>query len=421
MKTVRGEISASRRHTDKSLDAERAVTDVANNGTPNTRRILDDLIETDRLKADQRLLRFRRATDKTLERERAASSATGSSVASERRTADAETTTERLETDALVGRERQRGDVALAAERRGHEADHAQMQARREETNFQLIDERNRADAAVAALGDSRESLARVEGEQGHDRDVLSMVTHDLRSPLSVIIANADYICESTQESAVREAAEDMTRVAGRMERLLSDLLDVARIDAGTLRLIRRPQNMEALMNDVVHEYKPLFAARGMTLTGTYRIIEPIVASVDHDRIVQVLSNLLGNAMKFIGPKGTVDVDVERLSDEIVFRVRDDGPGISPDELPHVFKRFWKIDRDARRGLGLGLHICESVVNAHGGRIWVVSEVGKGTTFLFSLPTTPAAFVATEFESHVHSHDGNNGSEPPPRNNNPPY
>jgi signal transduction histidine kinase len=111
-----------------------------------------------------------------------------------------------------------------------------------------------------------------------------------------------------------------------------------------------------------------------------------VVASFDHDRIIQVLSNLLANAMKFTPANGTVDLHVEQRTDQVELVLRDDGPGIAATALPHIFKRFWQIDSSGRRGLGLGLHICEEIVAAHGGRIWVESELGRGTTFRFTLP-----------------------------------
>jgi signal transduction histidine kinase len=112
----------------------------------------------------------------------------------------------------------------------------------------------------------------------------------------------------------------------------------------------------------------------------------PLIVAFDHDRIVQVLSNLLGNAMKFTPRKGSIDLHLERRGDQVEFVVRDSGPGIHPDVLPHVFERFWQVDVNTRRGLGLGLYICEKIVQAHGGRIWVESDFGHGATFRFTLP-----------------------------------
>ena len=121
-----------------------------------------------------------------------------------------------------------------------------------------------------------------------------------------------------------------------------------------------------------------------------------MAAFFDYDRIVQVLSNLLGNAMKFTQSGGAVALHVERQAELLVFTVRDNGVGIPQASLPHIFERFWNIDSDTRRGIGLGLYICENIIQAHGGTIGAESEPGKGATFRFSLPATQGA------EQHLH-------------------
>jgi signal transduction histidine kinase len=118
--------------------------------------------------------------------------------------------------------------------------------------------------------------------------------------------------------------------------------------------------------------------------------IPAIVAFFDRDRIVQVLSNLLGNALKFTPREGAVHLHAVRGEGQIEFVLRDSGPGIHSTALPHVFERFWQIDSDTRRGLGLGLYICEKIVALHGGRIWAESEFGNGATFRFTLPLDDA-------------------------------
>lgn len=125
--------------------------------------------------------------------------------------------------------------------------------------------------------------------------------------------------------------------------------------------------------------YCPVFEDRGVTLSVDVPS-EDLVATFDHDRVVQVLSNLLGNAVKFTPRGGSVDLWVERDSENLVFVVRDDGAGIQPSALSHVFERFWQSDTDRRRGLGLGLYLCRNIARAHGGEISLQSEVGSGST-----------------------------------------
>jgi signal transduction histidine kinase len=318
MEFVRRHIAETRAHTDASLGAERADTDSDRRLViAREVRLLDDLIERDRLVADERL-----------------------------------------------------------------------RTSRRQDTDNQLSQERTRADAAVTALDETKVALADAQSEQERQKDVLGIVTHDLRSPLSVIVLNAQSIAEDTAEAATREAAVEVTRAASRMDRLLMDLLDVARIESQSLRVVHRPNEIRAFVTDVLRSYQPLFAARGVKFDVEIPS-DRLVASFDHDRVVQVLSNLLGNAMKFTPARGTLNLRVARRGDDVEFVLRDSGPGIRADALPHVFKRFWQADREPRRGLGLGLYICKTIVEAHGGRITVESEFGEGTTFRFTLPLDP--------------------------------
>jgi signal transduction histidine kinase len=211
------------------------------------------------------------------------------------------------------------------------------------------------------------------------------MVSHDLRSPLSVISLNTESIVEKTQEPATRAAANTVMQGISRMERLLYDLLDMARIESGTLNIVRRQHDIGALLREVLQIYEPMFVSRDITFTVD---IPPqsVEAFFDHDRIVQVLSNLLGNAMKFTPGGGVVALRADRQAKHVVFALHNDGAGISPSALPHIFERFWQLDSNERRGLGLGLSICRAIVTAHGGQIWAESEVGRGAMFRFTLP-----------------------------------
>jgi signal transduction histidine kinase len=377
----------TRANTDASLSAERASTDAdAERTEAKVQRSLDDATERDRIMADERLWKFRERADGLLGRERAQSPLPSGSVRNERERADQGKKAERLATDALVEQERQRADAVADTDRRALESAKVLLEARRQDTNAQLSTERSGADVALVMLGDTETALAQSQEVLERSRNVLAMVTHDLRSPLTVIAINAQSIAEGTAAAATLEMAQDMVLAAARMERLLTDLLDVARVESGTLRVTRRPHDVGALVAEVHRSYLPLFVDRGMSFTvGTPDV--PVVALLDHDRIVQVLSNLLSNAMKFARcPDGRVDLRVERTAENVELVVRDNGPGIRPDLFPHVFKPFGQLDSGDRRGLGLGLYICQKIVEAHGGRIWAESDPGKGATFRFTLP-----------------------------------
>jgi signal transduction histidine kinase len=374
-----------RAQTDASLGAERADTDSSRSlKIARTQRALDDLIEHDRIVADASLRSLRARNDSLLAHERLASPVLDQAVVLERRIADDGKKAERTITDAHVERQRQRADAGIEAERHEQELDRERQNARRQDTDEQLGEERSRADATTTALGETKVALEDARVEQAHHHDVLGIVAHDLRNPLHVITLNAQNIAEATTD-ATKEDALEVIRAAARMNRLLTDLLDVARIESKTLRITRRPHDVGVLLTEVLRSYRPLFADRGMTFSVGVPI-PAIVAFFDRDRIVQVLSNLLGNAMKFTPREGAVHLHAVQAGGQIEFVLRDNGPGIHPDALAHVFERFWQIDSDTRRGLGLGLYICEKIVTLHGGRIWVESEHGHGATFRFTLP-----------------------------------
>jgi signal transduction histidine kinase len=377
-----------REDTNASLGAERASSDATTSRAISAaERARDDLIERDRHLADERLSRVRLASDRKLASAREASEARISVVTVERAQADAGTRDERTLTDALMQSERDRSDHDIQLGRRDRLSDRSRLTSHRHDTDVRLLNERTEMDAQTAALDVTKEALQRADETNDRRSDVFGMVAHDLRSPLFVMSMTAESIVETTAEASTREAAEDMVRAAARMERLLTDLLDVARIEAGTLRVAREEHDVGALVGEVVHSYGPLFTDRGMTFGGD--VPEAYILGVfDRDRIVQVLSNLLGNAMKFMTRGGVATLRVEQRGPEVLFELRDSGPGIRPDALPHVFERFWQLENTARRGLGLGLHICEKIVDAHGGRIWAESDLGHGAVFRFTVPAS---------------------------------
>jgi signal transduction histidine kinase len=382
----KSEVADGRAHTDASLDAERAISDVVNPVlAADARQQLDDLIERDRKLADIRLLKFRDGSDRILSHERAESPAQNVLVALERDSADQRIEVERNVADALLQRERQRSDVAVEADRSDQDALRIGLKERRQDTDDQLSMERRGADTTTNALDRTKSALVEAQTKEGQQRDVLGMVAHDLRSPLSVISLSAESIAERTKEAAIRTAAQAIELATVRMERLIGDLLDVARIESGTLRIIKRQHDISALLLEVLSSYGPMFVARDITFTVNAPP-DSGEASFDYGRIVQVLSNLLGNAMKFTQAGGAVTLHGERQAEGMCFTVRDNGPGIAPLALPHVFERFWQMSSEVRRGLGLGLHICENIVRAHGGQIRAESELGKGATFRFTLP-----------------------------------
>lgn len=387
MEQVIDAINEQRAHTDASLDAERTAMDSSENQSDKTmQQELDDLIEHDRILADRRLLKLRDNADHLLARDRSATpSMVGGTLAQERRIADQGKKTERENMDAHVQDERQRADSLIDDERRKQELQRAQLDACRQDTNDQLSSERHDSDTAVIDLGQLKDALALSESKQVHYGDILGIVSHDLRSPLMIIATSAKAITEDTYEPSIGKLAQLITQAATRMERLVADLLDAVRIQSGTLRNTKQQHGIDVLLAEVLKTYEPLFTNRQLTFTVDMPATA-IIAWFDYDRIVQMLSNLLGNAMKFTPRGGKVVLHVQQRAHQIEFSLSDTGLGISPGNLPHIFERFWQIENNSRRGLGLGLYICKTIIEAHGGTITAESELNKGTTIRFTLP-----------------------------------
>ncbi|HEY3112095.1 MAG TPA: PAS domain S-box protein [Gemmatimonadaceae bacterium] len=218
--------------------------------------------------------------------------------------------------------------------------------------------------------------------------DVLAVVAHDLRNPLNTVSMAVTLMLESTPPERVQERrqVEIVRRAADRMNRMIQDLLDVKRMESGRLTIDARPEPPSALINDTVDMLRPLAAGSTIRLeTSIDESLPPVLA--DTARIQQVLSNLVGNAVKFTPRNGRITVCAERIDGEVRFGVIDTGPGIPPEQVPHIFGRFWQAKTSDRRGIGLGLAIAKGIVEAHNGRIWVESHVGLGSTFYFTLPS----------------------------------
>ncbi|HEU4412262.1 MAG TPA: ATP-binding protein [Polyangiaceae bacterium] len=222
-------------------------------------------------------------------------------------------------------------------------------------------------------------------------QDMLAVVSHDLRTPLGTVLMGATLLsdqCDDDDGAARRKTLEMITRSVAQMDRLIKDLLDMSSIDAGRLAIDRHPHALGPLVEDTLETLRPLAARRSLRLEGNVRDGAAAVVC-DRWRVMQVLSNLVGNAIKFTPEGGAVEVRAFVRAQEAHFEVVDTGVGIAGERLPHVFERYWRAEETAAQGCGLGLYICKGIVEAHGGRIGVRSEVGRGSTFFFSLPLRP--------------------------------
>ncbi|HEX8210954.1 MAG TPA: GAF domain-containing sensor histidine kinase [Longimicrobium sp.] len=223
--------------------------------------------------------------------------------------------------------------------------------------------------------------------------EVLGVVSHDLRNPVHTVSLSAGFLLDTLpngpQEAPVRKQLGIIVRAAEQMDRLIRDLLDVASIASGHLPVERGRRDAVALARAACETLQPLAEERGLRFEiRTPPAPLPVLA--DSDRIHQVLSNLVGNAIKFTPAGGLITLGLQAGEGEARFSVSDTGPGIPPDQCTHIFDQFWQADRSGRHGAGLGLAIARGIVETHGGEIRVASTVGVGTTFTFTIPLADA-------------------------------
>jgi signal transduction histidine kinase len=247
------------------------------------------------------------------------------------------------------------------------------------------------ASRAGLALENAR-LLAEAElATRSRDR-MLSVVAHDLRNPLAVVAMYGEMLLSMLPpdgDAYTRGALTSIHETTGRMQQLVEDLLDVASLEQGVFSLRKVEQPLEPLILEAGRMLRPLAEARGIALSfqGEDDAAKRLV-TVDSTRLLQLLSNLVGNALKFTPSGGQVVVSWRPAGPLLELSVTDTGPGIPADQLPHVFGAFWQARDADRRGVGLGLWIARAIVEGHNGRIWVDSVAGRGAAFRFTLPTT---------------------------------
>ncbi|HUG17003.1 MAG TPA: ATP-binding protein [Thermomicrobiales bacterium] len=220
--------------------------------------------------------------------------------------------------------------------------------------------------------------------------DTVSMVAHDLRNPVSAVKMLSSALQQSQKDRVSPEGAEQIQLIrdaALQMDRLIQDLLDVTRVETGRLVIEPQPITTTALLEGALRTLRPLIAEAGLELREDLPPSLPIVHA-DPERIGQVLSNLIGNAIKATERGGRIIVSAALQANEVRVSVSDTGRGISREQLPHVFDRSWQSTQSniRSRGAGLGLPIARGIVHAHGGHLGVESEAGHGSTFYFTLP-----------------------------------
>lgn len=387
-----------RERTDESLKEERGKTDelIIRKSKEAEEEALDAIRENRvAADADRETFRAETATDEV-----------------EHRHAEPTVQPSQSEDQRLV-QERERSDKAQSAERETEDrarenervqirlASEAVLEREREETDRNLLEERGRLDGEAA-----RKSALLTHEKVSHRRTKTALLTrdryigilsHDLQNPLASISISTRLMRKHLSKGVV-----DTVSLLGNlgiieqgvvfMNRMISDLLDVERMTNDKLVVTPESVELSALLQECRDFFAPLVSSKALTLTITCP--EPMFIDVDHDRILQVLSNLIGNALKF-SPKGTtIELTARKQATEAEISVRDNGPGIPKDKQQQIFKKFSQLNTKDRHGLGLGLFISRSIVEAHKGQIWVTSDLGKGSTFCFTLPLTPSHAIS---------------------------
>lgn len=246
-------------------------------------------------------------------------------------------------------------------------------------------------DIRRSALESDLERQVQREQEAVRLRDELvAVVSHDLRNPMSIIIMQCGmmqrWAVDDTnfENRNIRRALGTIEKATTRMNSLLEDLLDTAQIEAGRYQLSRLALSVTSLLEEACSLLVMLTTEKNIELNCTSA--QGLVIDADPERIFQVLSNLVGNAIKFTPKGGRINIDAVADGDDVLFRVSDDGIGIPAQHLPYIFQRYWSVKEGNPRGNGLGLYICQGIITAHGGRLWADSSLDSGSVFSFTLP-----------------------------------
>jgi signal transduction histidine kinase len=233
--------------------------------------------------------------------------------------------------------------------------------------------------------------ISRTQASQKSQREFVANVSHELKTPLTSVQGFAQALLDGTADSieSRQQAAQVIYDESARMHRMVLDLLDLARLDAGTADITMAPMNMPALLNAIAEKFTPQLQQAGVTV----KVDAPATlatVTADGDRLAQVFTNLVDNALKFTPRGGLISLRISAEDKEMLISVSDSGTGIPPEALAHIFHRFYQADSartgGERHGVGLGLAIAHEIVQAHGGRIGVRSRLGEGTTFDVFLP-----------------------------------
>jgi signal transduction histidine kinase len=252
----------------------------------------------------------------------------------------------------------------------------------------QLVESNNGLAKAYEQLEAANEQLKVHEKMQ---KEFINVASHELRTPIQPILGLSEILHTKIKDTEQRQLLDTITRNAKRLQRLTNDILDVTKIESQSLKLNKERFNLSDLISSIIDDYRNRIERDNIAVKLLY---EPnnkdnIFVEADRGRLIQVISNLLDNAIKFT-KEGTISIITEEKDSKVIVSVKDTGTGIDPEILPRLFSKF--VTKSERGGTGLGLFICKSIVEAHGGKIWIennnIYDGKKGATFTFSLPTS---------------------------------
>jgi signal transduction histidine kinase len=391
-------LSNKREQTDGSLVNERERTDESLGDLRNqTERETDDKVRSDRQETDDAKAHHRTETDNEMDavlREGGNDGSLRKNKIQEQHAVEDRLHEQRQSDDEAVGTERLLMDTSIREERAQKDILlNKLLQKERGKTDENLLRERQRTDAEARCHSEllANEQLLHSKAKAAlTTRDeFLAIVSHDLRHPICTIVSCTNLLMDDEYSGQMGDQArkwvEAIKRNAETSLRLISDLLDMERFVEGKLELHLAPCDIQGVVDESVVSFIHLAAENQILL----RVIPSDMSAVgigDHDRIAQVLSNLIGNALKFTPAGGSVILRVQQTEKDLYVSVSDTGPGIPIEQQRRIFDRFAQITNKDRRGLGLGLYISKMLIEAHHGKLWVVSAPGSGSNFCFTLP-----------------------------------
>ncbi len=369
-----------RKKTDESLINERDKTDASIiQAREKTEVQTDKHVETERAAADFTT----RATRKEADVERSLGAEAKITIKEERKDADRVTELERTNVDALIGQERKEKNAS----------DNSLLFKERVQTDRNLQEERVRSDSKERITSgllsnEITEHLKTKVALTSRD-EFLAIVSHDLRNPLGAISSWVELFMEENTKLDLdfQNGLELIKRNADTALRLIRDILDMESIAEGKFLLKSESHRIDKILKESVQTCGHMATTKNIHLTLKTETEAEVVC--DHDRILQVLSNLIGNAAKFTPEGGSIFLSAKMNATEVQVSVRDTGIGIPPEKQEVIFERFAQLAKKDRQGLGLGLYISKLIIEAHQGRLWVESVLGEGSTFSFTIPVRP--------------------------------